>query len=91
VTDTDHGDITEQQRDTVTGYRGGFLNGLCTGALIGAAAGVLFAPWIHAAGREFYGKALKTTARGVEHVNEGATEAQAEPHHRAAVTTPTPP
>jgi gas vesicle protein len=49
VTDTDRGDITERRRDTLSGGRGSFLNGLCTGAVIGTAAGVFFAPQIQAA------------------------------------------
>ena len=48
MTDTRHENMTEP-RTTVAGHNGAFLRGAVGGALLGTAAGVIFAPQISAA------------------------------------------
>ena len=49
MTETRDENTTEPRLEAASGHSGGFLKGLFGGALIGTAAGVLFAPQIYAA------------------------------------------
>lgn len=78
MTDARHEQMTMLPPEAAGGHRGSLLRGLVGGALIGTAAGVLFAPRIYAA--------LSIVIRGAEDVRERATEAQAELEQRVART-----
>jgi len=62
MTETRHENTTEPRLEAATGHSGGFLKGLFGGALIGTAAGVLFAPQIHAALRNVRRQLTDATA-----------------------------
>lgn len=67
MTETRQEHMTAPPPEAANGRRGGFLKGLVGGALIGTAAGVLFAPRIHAA--------LGTVRRQVTDAAVGAGDA----------------
>jgi len=62
MTETRHENTTEPRLEAATGHSGGFLKGLFGGALVGTAAGVLFAPQIHAALRNVRRQLTDATA-----------------------------
>ena len=64
MTETRHENTTEPRLEATNGQSGGFLIGLFGGALIGTAAGVLFAPQINAAVRNIR-RELTDAATGV--------------------------
>lgn len=77
MNDTRHENTTEPRLEAAAGHSSGFLMGLVGGALIGTAAGVLFAPQITAA--------LRNTRRQLLDSAAEASDAAAE-HYREATT-----
>ena len=66
---------TEPRLEAAAGHSSGFLKGLVGGALIGTAAGVLFAPQINAA--------LRNIRRQLTDTAAGASDAAAEKYREA--------
>ena len=77
MTETRHESITEPRLEAANGQSGGFLIGLFGGALIGTAAGILFAPQIKAA--------VRNIRRQLTDAAAGASDA-ATAGYRAAAT-----
>jgi gas vesicle protein len=73
--ETRHEEIAEPRFEAAAGHRSRFLTGLVGGALIGTAAGVLFAPQINAA--------LRTIRRQLTDTAAGASDAAAEKYREA--------
>ena len=73
--ETRHEEIAEPRVEATAGHRSWFLTGLVGGALIGTAAGVLFAPRINAA--------LRNTRRQLTDAAAGASDAAAETYREA--------
>ena len=67
--------LTEPRFEAAAGHRSWFLTGLVGGALIGTAAGVLFAPQINAA--------LRNIRRQLTDAAAGASDAAAETYREA--------
>jgi gas vesicle protein len=77
MTETGHENTTEPRLETASGHSGSFLISLFGGALIGTAAGVLFASQIHAA--------VRNLRRQLTDAAAGASDA-ASARYRAATT-----
>jgi gas vesicle protein len=77
MTETGHDKTTEPRLEAASGHGGGFLIGLFGGALIGTAAGVLFASQINAA--------VRNLRRQLTDAAAGASDA-ASARYRAATT-----
>jgi gas vesicle protein len=77
MTETGHENTTEPRLKAASGHSGSFLIGLFGGALIGTAAGVLFAPQINAA--------VRNLRRQLTDAAAGASDA-ASARYRAATT-----
>ena len=73
--ETRHEEIAEPRLEAAAGHRSGFLTGLVGGALIGTAAGVLFAPQINAA--------LRNIRRQLRDTAAGASDAAADKYREA--------
>ena len=73
--ETRHEEIAEPRFEAAAGHRSRFLTGLVGGALIGTAAGVLFAPQINAA--------LRNIRRQLTDAAAGASDAAAEKYREA--------
>lgn len=72
MTETGHENATEPRLETTASHSGGFLIGLVGGALIGTAAGMLFAPQISAAVRNLR-RQLADGAAGASDAARAAT------------------
>jgi gas vesicle protein len=72
---TRHEEISEPRFEAAAGHRSWLLTGLVGGALIGTAAGVLFAPQINAA--------LRNLRRQLTDAAAGASDAAAEKYREA--------
>ena len=70
MNETRHANATEPRRELAAGHGSGFLKGVVGGALIGTAAGVLFAPQIRAA--------LRNVQRQLTDVAAGVSDTAAE-------------
>jgi gas vesicle protein len=70
MTETRNENITEPRFEPANGHPNGFLKGLFGGALLGAAAGVLFAPQLYAAFRNLRRQLTDVTADATDAATE---------------------
>jgi gas vesicle protein len=77
MTETRNENIAEPRFEPANGHGNGFLKGLFGGALLGAAAGVLFAPQLHAAFRDLRRQLTDVAADATDAATERYRDATA--------------